>query len=78
MTGPTNAISIVMDFNTLEELERLNDLATQDSTFAGIWADVERHLLPGRNEPPSTASPITPRASSRPRRRPPPAVSCAS
>lgn len=47
MTGPTNAASIVMDFNTLEELERLNDLATQDSQFAGIWADVERHLLPG-------------------------------
>ncbi len=50
MTGPTNAISIVMDFNTLEELERLNDLATQDSQFAGIWADVERHLLPGRTD----------------------------
>ena len=50
MTGPTNAVSIVMDFNTLEELERLNDLATQDSTFAGIWADVERHLLPGRTD----------------------------
>ena len=47
MTGPTNAISIVMDFNTLEELERLNDLAAQDAQFAGIWADVERHLLPG-------------------------------
>ncbi len=47
MTGPTNAISIVMDFNTLEELERLNDLAAQDAQFAAIWADVERHLLPG-------------------------------
>ena len=50
MTGPTNAISIVMDFNTLEEMERLNDLAAQDSQFAGIWADVERHLLPGHTD----------------------------
>ena len=50
MTGPTNAISIVMDFNTLEEMERLNDLAAQDAQFAGIWADVERHLLPGHTD----------------------------
>ncbi len=50
MTGPTNAISIVMDLNTLEELERWNDLAAQDSQFAGIWADVERHLLPGHTD----------------------------
>lgn len=50
MTGPTNAVSIVMDFNTLEELERLNDLATQDAQFAGIWADVEHHLLPGHTD----------------------------
>ena len=50
MTGPTNAISLVMDFNTLEELERLSDLVTQDARFAGIWADVERHLLPGRTD----------------------------
>ncbi len=50
MTGPTNAISIVMDFNTLEEMERLNDLAAQDTQFAGIWADVERHLLPGHTD----------------------------
>lgn len=50
MTGPTNAISIVMDFNTLEELERLSDLAAQDSQFAGIWADVERHLLRGHTD----------------------------
>ena len=34
MTGPTNAVSIVMDFNTLEELERFDDLALQDSEFA--------------------------------------------
>ena len=47
MTGPTNAISIVMDVNTLEELERWNELAVQDAQFAGIWADVDRHLLPG-------------------------------
>ena len=47
MTGPTNAVSIVMDVNTLEELERWNELAVQDAQFAGIWADVERHLLPG-------------------------------
>ncbi len=50
MTGPTNAVSIVMDVNALEELERWNDLATQDARFAGIWADVERHLLPGRTD----------------------------
>ena len=47
MTGTTNAVSIVMDVNTLEELERWNELAVQDAQFAGIWADVERHLLPG-------------------------------
>ena len=47
MTGPTNAVSIVMDVNTLEELERWNELAVQDAQFAGIWADVDRHLLPG-------------------------------
>ncbi len=47
MTGPTNAVSIVMDVNTLEELERWNELAVQDAQFAGIWADVVRHLLPG-------------------------------
>ena len=50
MTGPTNAISIVMDFNTLDELERLSDLGTQDAQFAGIWADVESHLLRGRTD----------------------------
>ena len=48
MTGTTNAVSIVMDFNTLEELERLDDLASQDSQFAGVWASVEGHLLPAR------------------------------
>lgn len=50
MTGPTNAVSIVMDVNALEELERWNDLAAQDARFAAIWADVERHLLSGRTE----------------------------
>ncbi len=48
MTGTTNAVSIVMDFNTLEEFERLNDLSTQDSQFAGVWASVEDHLLPAQ------------------------------
>ena len=45
MTGPTNAVSIVMDVNALEELERWNDLAAQDARFAAIWADVERHFV---------------------------------
>ena len=50
MTGPTNAVAIAMDFNTLEELERLSELAAQDAQFAGVWAEVERHLLQGRTD----------------------------
>lgn len=36
MTGQTNAVMICSDFNTLEELEKFTDLATEDSRFAEV------------------------------------------
>jgi hypothetical protein len=36
MTGQTNSVMICSDFNTLEELEKFTDLATEDSRFAEV------------------------------------------
>ena len=36
MTGLTNSVVIASDFNTLEDLERFTDLATEDASFASV------------------------------------------
>ena len=46
MTGQTNTALIAMDFNTLEDLERMSDLSVEDSQFAGVWDAVLETMVP--------------------------------
>lgn len=45
MTGQTNSVLIASDFNTLDELEKFTDLATEDSTFASIRRAVRSEMI---------------------------------
>jgi hypothetical protein len=45
MTGQNNHVVIAADFNTLEDLERWSDLATNDQHFAVVRRDVSQHLV---------------------------------
>ena len=45
MTGQTNSVLIASDFNTLEELEKFSDLATEDSSFARIRRAVRSEMV---------------------------------
>lgn len=45
MTGQTNGIMIVSDFNTLDDLEKFTDLAVEDSRFAAIRRAVSSNLI---------------------------------
>ncbi|HJP41582.1 MAG TPA: hypothetical protein QGF35_07740, partial [Dehalococcoidia bacterium] len=36
VTGHTNGVAIASDFNTLNELEKFTDLATEDASFAVV------------------------------------------
>jgi hypothetical protein len=45
MTGQNNGVLIAADFNTLEDLERWTDLATEDSGFATVRRSVRSHMV---------------------------------
>lgn len=45
MTGQTNGVLIASDFNTLDELEKFTDLATEDSKFAAIRRAVRTQMV---------------------------------
>jgi len=45
MTGLTNAVVIASDFNTLEDLERFTDLASQDESFASVRKAVRSQMI---------------------------------
>ena len=45
MTGQNNACWIAADFNTLEDLERWSDLATEDARFAVVRRAVRAHMV---------------------------------
>ncbi|MGI8926792.1 MAG: hypothetical protein ACR2HN_09135 [Tepidiformaceae bacterium] len=45
MTGQTNAVLIASDFNTLDELEKFSDLATEDAKFAAIRRAVRSQMV---------------------------------
>ncbi len=45
MTGQTNGVLIASDFNTLEELEKFTDLATEDARFAQIRRAVRSQMI---------------------------------
>jgi hypothetical protein len=45
MTGQNNHVVIAADFNTLEDLERWSDLATNDQRFAVVRRAASQHLV---------------------------------
>ena len=45
MTGLTNSVVIASDFNTLEDLERFTDLATEDASFASVRKAVRSQMI---------------------------------
>lgn len=45
MTGRNNAVLIAADFNTLEDLERWTDMATEDARFAQVRRAVRTHMV---------------------------------
>ncbi len=45
MTGRNNGVLIAADFNTLEDLERWTDLATEDARFAQVRRAVRTHMV---------------------------------
>ena len=45
MTGQNNSVVIVADFNTLEDLEKWTDLATEDSRFAIVRREVRSAMI---------------------------------
>jgi hypothetical protein len=45
MTGQTNGVLIASDFNTLDELEKFTDLATEDSKFAEVRRAVASQMI---------------------------------
>jgi hypothetical protein len=45
MTGQTNGVMIASDFDTLDELERFEDLSSQDASFAQIRRAVRTQMV---------------------------------
>jgi hypothetical protein len=45
MTGRNNGVLIAADFNTLEDLERWTDMATEDARFAEVRRAVRTHMV---------------------------------
>ncbi len=45
VTGQTNAVMIASDFNTLDDLEKFTDLATEDALFAVVRRAVRAQML---------------------------------
>ena len=45
MTGQTNSVLIASDFNTLDELEKFTDLATEDAAFARVRRAVRTEMV---------------------------------
>jgi hypothetical protein len=45
MTGQNNGVIITGDFNTLDDLERWSDLATNDARFAVVRKAVRTHMI---------------------------------
>lgn len=45
MTGRTNEVMIVSDFNTLDDLEKFTELAAEDATFATIRRAVRAEMV---------------------------------
>ncbi len=45
MTGQTNSVLIASDFNTLDDLEKFSDLATEDARFATIRRAVRSQMV---------------------------------
>ncbi len=50
MTGQTNGVLIVSDFNTMEDLERFSDLAAEDASFADVRRGVRTNMLFDHND----------------------------
>ncbi len=45
MTGQNNAVIIAADFNTLDDLEKWSDMATEDARFAVVRRSVRTHMV---------------------------------
>ncbi len=45
MTGQTNSVLIASDFDTLDELEKFQDLAAEDATFATVRRAVREQMV---------------------------------
>ena len=45
MTGQNNSVVVAADFNTLDDLEKWTDLATEDARFAVVRRDVRTHMV---------------------------------
>ncbi|MGE5596719.1 MAG: hypothetical protein ACM3S1_11880 [Hyphomicrobiales bacterium] len=45
MTGQTNAVSIVSDFNTMDDLERFTEMAAEDASFAQVRRAVRSQMV---------------------------------
>ncbi len=45
MTGQNNSVVIAADFNTLDDLEKWTDMATEDSRFAVVRRAVRTHMV---------------------------------
>ena len=45
MTGQTNSVMIVSDFNTLDELEKFTELASTDASFAQVRKEVRSQMV---------------------------------
>lgn len=45
MTGQTNEVMIVSDFNTLDDLEKFTELAAEDATFASVRRAVRAEMV---------------------------------
>ncbi|MFN0094726.1 MAG: hypothetical protein ACKVVT_08100 [Dehalococcoidia bacterium] len=45
MTGQTNAVMIASDFDTLDELEKFQDLAAEDAAFASVRRAVREQMV---------------------------------
>lgn len=45
MTGRTNEVMIISDFNTLDDLEKFTELAAEDATFASVRRAVRTEMV---------------------------------
>jgi hypothetical protein len=45
MTGQTNSVLIVSDFNTMDDLEKFTDLAAEDASFAAVRRAVRTQMV---------------------------------